>query len=423
MNCLMFCSFSGKKELAYKLDQYLVMEKQNEFLREFIEMGKYLNEAIAKFSDSEISQADFYFESAKEKLNRLFKNIPKEYKYVTSFLNNIDYFIELIKIINDLNSIIEIMKSSNDFKTVINSLATLRMHMKEVKKANLFIFYKVILDNYISLLIDSINLIIYDIDLNEKEFDDKSKVIEQNSITNHLLTIYIKRSYELKDLIQQYVKEYKSTTLKDILKESSKNKLINIVSNPKDIINNLEYVIYGDKLNFFSTNDFICSLVVKSIKSIQKVEPSFIKNCKNGTTNSLLESDFMENFYGKLSMIFEVTAEELSKEGRTDLIIKSKSFGERIFEFKVWGRNDYKEVVNQLNSYLIDMNTVGFIVMINPNKSPINKQYFQLVQSKEMNYIEDSYKEFNVVQFKYYCTKHNNGIQDKIIYHFIYNLY
>lgn len=423
VNCILFCSISGSNDLLFKLNQYLVTENNNKFLCDLIDMGITLNIAISKLNDLDIDEANIYFEISRKSINKLLKNIPSGFERIKLILDNIEYFLELTKLIMGLNMIMDLVKSRNEYKNVIENLNIIRLRLKEVKNTDYFNFYNFTLDNYIALIIDAINLIVYDKKLDEKDFYRKTKIIEQSNITSHLLSSYVHKSFEIKEIILQYLEDSQSPALVSILKESCKNKLINIVSDPKDIINKLEFVIYGDKISAISADNMIIDLAIKCIKSMQKVEPSFIRNYKNNTTNSLLESDFRENFYGKLSMIFEVTAEELSKDGRTDLIIKSKSFGERIFEFKVWGRNDYKEVVKQINSYLIDMNNVGYIIMINPNKNSINNQYFNLIKSEDMNYIQNSYEEIDTIQFKYFRTKHNSGFEDKIIYHFIYNLF
>jgi hypothetical protein len=44
-------------------------------------------------------------------------------------------------------------------------------------------------------------------------------------------------------------------------------------------------------------------------------------------------------------------------------------------EFKVWPRNDYQEVVNQLLSYFTDFEELGFVFMINENRDSIGSRY------------------------------------------------
>jgi hypothetical protein len=51
---------------------------------------------------------------------------------------------------------------------------------------------------------------------------------------------------------------------------------------------------------------------------------------------------------------------------------------------KVWSRNDYREVINQLMKYLTDFQPFGVIFMVNPNKSSIVDKYSQKTNRKDI---------------------------------------
>lgn len=57
-------------------------------------------------------------------------------------------------------------------------------------------------------------------------------------------------------------------------------------------------------------------------------------------------------------------------EGRTDLVVQEKTSPDRVLriEFKVWGRNDYRDIPEKPLKYFSDHETIAIVLMINPNK-------------------------------------------------------
>ena len=77
-------------------------------------------------------------------------------------------------------------------------------------------------------------------------------------------------------------------------------------------------------------------------------------------------------------------SEHATFEGRTDLLVKDKNNSRRMLriEFKVWGRNDYKEIPEKPLKYFSDHETIAIVVMINPNKKKrIGGEYRQNVET------------------------------------------
>jgi len=101
---------------------------------------------------------------------------------------------------------------------------------------------------------------------------------------------------------------------------------------------------------------------------LERKPPKFWRDFKNGKLTSLLEDDFRSEFYRMLGMKYQIGSEEESKVGRTDLIIKSTSLNRKIFEFKVWSRNNYRKSSTQLLQYLTEIDDIGIIIMCNSNK-------------------------------------------------------
>lgn len=87
---------------------------------------------------------------------------------------------------------------------------------------------------------------------------------------------------------------------------------------------------------------------------------------------------------------FGVMSEYTTFEGRTDLAIQDRNDQERILriEFKVWGRNDYKEIPEKPLKYFSDYENVAIVLMINPRKrKQIGDDYRRNVKSSPTNVV------------------------------------
>jgi len=122
-------------------------------------------------------------------------------------------------------------------------------------------------------------------------------------------------------------------------------------------------------------------------------------------------------------MKYLVSSEEESKSGRTDLTLKSSSINRKIFEFKVWNRNNYLEVSNQLLGYLTEIDDSGYIIMVN-NRKTINISEFEYKSVIESNvYIPDTMKvKQTKYGIKYYEADYIFNGNKKRIFHFVFNL-
>lgn len=164
-------------------------------------------------------------------------------------------------------------------------------------------------------------------------------------------------------------------------------------------------------------------IIAKISTSIQEKNPKFLLQFKNKKTTQLDEDDFRSEFYRIISLNFNVTSEEESRIGRTDLVVYFGKSNRSILEFKVWGRNDYKDTVKQIYGYLTDSDKEGYILMVNPNRTEIIDKYIEMIKNEKMGFISNSFEELEVNGFKYYKSEHKINVLKKTIYHFILNVF
>jgi hypothetical protein len=121
-------------------------------------------------------------------------------------------------------------------------------------------------------------------------------------------------------------------------------------------------------------------------------------------------------------------AESLKCNGETDLILFGKdnfrNILESVSEFKVWPRNDYKESINQIKSYLTDFESFGIIVMISEGKDSIAKKYKEEIIDKDELLVPDSFEKLSFAGFEYFKTKSfsdQSKTKEMPLYHIILN--
>ena len=157
---------------------------------------------------------------------------------------------------------------------------------------------------------------------------------------------------------------------------------------------------------------------------MKKHIPKFIKNFLSDNQEKLQEEDFRDTLGYFFSAKYDITAEEVRKEGKVDLVVDTGYEEQSIIEFKVWGRNDYKDVVQQIvDRYLTEFDAVGYIFMINPNKTPIVDKYIENIKRQETGYISESLKNYTINNFTFWESRHGTKFCEYKIYHFIYNVY
>jgi hypothetical protein len=129
------------------------------------------------------------------------------------------------------------------------------------------------------------------------------------------------------------------------------------------------------ELNDFEKN--VIELFIKISREFLRKENIVIKK----TSGNLQEGDVRDYFLSCANVVINeiAVAESLKSKGKTDLILFGKdNFRnnlESVSEFKIWPRNDYKDVIKQIKSYLTDFESFGIVVMINEGKEFINNKY------------------------------------------------
>jgi hypothetical protein len=169
-------------------------------------------------------------------------------------------------------------------------------------------------------------------------------------------------------------------------------------------------------------DDVLIDDVSLAMNLLERKPPKFWRDYTKNCRSQLLEDDYRSEFYRMLGMKYQVSSEEESKSGRTDLTLKSTSINRKIFEFKVWNRKDYNGVTTQLLRYLTETEDSGFIIMCNNGKARIiEKKYLSIIESK--SYVSGSLKKLKTKHgHEYYEAKYQHNGFIKKIYHFILNM-
>lgn len=158
----------------------------------------------------------------------------------------------------------------------------------------------------------------------------------------------------------------------------------------------------------------------------QDISADCMARARKGEYSEATFRNWFKTFLAGRHLKAKLSAEEEKGTGRIDLKVTHPDFGTQIIEFKGWWNRDKKNLADQLCSYLTDFEQQGYVFMINPLKQKdIAEQYKQLLTAPEMGYIENSWQEHKVegADFSFYESRHQFGIKEKTIYHFIFNVY
>lgn len=146
----------------------------------------------------------------------------------------------------------------------------------------------------------------------------------------------------------------------------------------------------GSKVPAFC-DELIRSTLV-ALRGFQASRPTYVREFIS-TGISLRETDFRDEFKRLMEMRFEnIGAECKYGDGLADVRIQKSGsqLESMIFEFKVWGRNDYLDVVVQLMKYVTSFEAHATIVMVNPNKKPLFFTYAERIILCHPSYVANS---------------------------------
>jgi hypothetical protein len=176
--------------------------------------------------------------------------------------------------------------------------------------------------------------------------------------------------------------------------------------------------------SFDNNSDFIDS-ILKGIKELQNqdINAECIRLIKNEQTNN--EAQFRNWFKIYFASKYAyVNAEPEKGKGRIDLKIEDSKVNTKIIEFKGWWNNDKKLVVSQISNYLTDFESDGFIIIINDKKKNVEKEYFEIIKSDSIQYVQNTYQVRKTESdYNYFISHHYDNIRTKKLYHFIINVY
>jgi hypothetical protein len=181
--------------------------------------------------------------------------------------------------------------------------------------------------------------------------------------------------------------------------------LLKAESSNKDFIDNLI-----DGINVLQSTDVNADCIRRVRSSESGRETSFRYWFK----------DFLSGRYKEAVL----STEEEKGKGKIDLKITIPVVGRKIVEFKGWWNQDKKKLPEQICSYLSDFEKDGYIFMINHLETKsIVEEYRILITAPATNYISDSWREHTIknTDYKYYESKHKFSVNEKTLYHFIFN--
>ncbi len=194
------------------------------------------------------------------------------------------------------------------------------------------------------------------------------------------------------------------------------------IDNAIKVAENQVYELSNNKSD--NNSDFIDS-ILKAIKELQNQDTNaecvrLIKK-EQVKHEAQFRNWFKTYFVGKYSY---VNAESEKGNGRIDLKIEDPKIDTKIIEFKGWWNNDKKQVVSQISSYLTDFESDGYIIIINDKRKNVENEYFEIIKSDSIRYVQDTYQVRNINSgYKYFISKHSDNIRTKKLYHFIINVY
>lgn len=168
-----------------------------------------------------------------------------------------------------------------------------------------------------------------------------------------------------------------------------------------------------------------------ALRSFQASKPAYVQEfIQNQGQGSIKETDFRDDFKRLMEMRFENSVAECKYgDGLADVRIQKvgSQLESMIFEFKIWGRNDYQDVVMQTMKYVTSFENCAVIVMINPNRKSLAKEYPEKVILSQNTYIGESLISKPLLSnsnLEHFSSEHMTETGKTIkIFHFIFEIF
>lgn len=339
------------------------------------------------------NRAIFYFEKVEflDSINlfhKAEKNIDAEIKIIDEkvILNTyygkikeiVSLYILFIQIINSLKNIFSDNITIDGIGKTIEKVNKIRFILYNRRNDDFTYEYQKLILLYVEYLFTMLNYI-YN---NNGNVDNINASVEKICLnkTNFIKSNVLNCLYELKQIGESYEEnkgfKFLDNDYKEMYIQKIKEAIHNFCINMRNI--NLSFNVYND--NVCVKNGEFCNLIIRAIHHMKLHRPDYVGNYIANSCIALQEESFRDSIGLFFSAIFGDSSEEWRKEGRTDLIIKMNDNGQKIIEFKIWGRNDYKEVVQQITErYLTEFDSDGYIIMVNGNKNLITDKYIEYI--------------------------------------------
>lgn len=439
---LFLCGLSSSDKLFSELNQHKLKFEDgirnndqlsnNIHMINFINACSLMNRGIHYFEQTDFGKSVELFEQVIQKvhinLNEIDKSTP-----LGSFNDKLkevaEFYILLVKIINSFKSLFNCSTVDiNDELKKINDLQNILINNND----NEFTYeYKKIISLFLKYLS---SILKYFFDGDKKEVIDLTNFLNQLKLTknNYIMNILSLNLFKLNKILNEYENNSKLEMFQEYVRDECINNIKEICDS---FCNNIKIIktTFTIPENIECSNEKFCEKIIRAIFHIKKHIPSYVKEYlesdkkalqEDKKAKDLQEEDFRDTFGLFFGSIYDISSEEWRKEGRTDLIVNTGNNSQKIIEFKVWGRNDYKDIVKQvIDRYLTEFDDAGYIFMINSNKSPIVVKYLEYVKDRNTGYIANSLQVKNINNFKYYSTRHKTDFSEYKIYHFILDIF
>lgn len=392
----------------------------------FIEACSFSNRGIYYFEQMEFNESIELFNKALTKIYSEMERLDKSLIIVDFYYKLkgiIEFYILLIKIIHSFKLLFDEYNIYNDWEEKFVKIQELKNILEKVSDEDYIYEYKKVIHLFLNYQIVIMRYILKN-EIGEVEqmgiYISQLKIRKSNFIMNNLLSCL----YELNKL----AKDYKDNTGLAFFESDSRKKYINEIKKICDnFCTSMRKVTASLSMNnngAIGSSSELCEHIIRAIFQMKKYKPSYVKNYILNNELPLKEEDFRDTLGYFFSSIYDITSEGWRKGGRTDLIINCGNDIQKVIEFKIWGRNDYKEVVQQIvERYLTEFDDVGYIFMVNSNKNPILEKYIEFIMDSGNGYILNSLRRRNIKNFEYLVTRHRTKFSEYEIYHFILNIF
>ncbi len=162
-----------------------------------------------------------------------------------------------------------------------------------------------------------------------------------------------------------------------------------------------------------------------ALRTFQALRPSYLREFMS-TGRQFKETDIRDDFKKLLEMRYSNSSAECKYgDGLADVRVQKENspLESMIFEFKIWGRNDYLSVIDQTMKYMTSFETRAAIVMVNQNKTSIAEGYLSKIIESHPGYVRESLSvkpalpESNLDHFS---SRHTScSGREVTVYHFI----